>query len=520
MKELQGYERDILNHLLEQYERSSFFRTGVYSRRILYRASSDGALTKRLEDPDEKTNFLYAVAKLKEKGILDYSWMKYEEGNIVESIWLSLEEESVRTAYQIAGRRPLQQLLNELAAMLSESIDYLQKEGTVQTASSPEDAPRQYCLQNDVHGVLCGDSLQNHVPDTGSLQKAVSQTEMLRMQRKGILNFLETTLRDLERKKRLPSFFTEDLELDRNLVHFLVMLPDNQDPQMERVVSARLYGDSKYFEHELRPRVISILRQIRKNNPADETRENTAGERAGKIRNIAAAVAEDEIRLSDEEILLEYGISRWPEVYELCGNLSVELDSGAVISYGNERYGAYLNAETVRHICRVITEGISNILFIENKANYVWAVQKINAAEESSSGSLTDRAFAGISHGLLLVFHGGFYSPMKGRLFREIIAACPPDTSVWHWSDIDVGGFRIFMRLKEKIAAGAEPFLMDLDTLKVYESCAMPISSESYLLALTDMYADDRYRSFHPLIDYMILKRIRLEQENEIPDSH
>ncbi|WP_130837788.1 Wadjet anti-phage system protein JetD domain-containing protein [Lachnoclostridium sp. Marseille-P6806] len=457
----QNWTKFLLNQLLDVYERSSYFRTGIYSRRLLYKASTADDLMRRMEDPDEKRNFLLILRELKERGILDYSWMKYEEGNIVEAIWLSPDESSIQAAYGMAGRRPMKSVLEKVEILLSENIEILLRQ--------KEDTP---------------------LP-----------------RRESILHYLETQQTALVRKKKLPYIFTEDLDYDARLIRFLMLLSDNQDLQMERVISAKLYGDSKYFERQMKSRVVSILRRIRK----ERLNKTDSAELDGGTSESSG----DE--LSDEDLLLEYGISRWPEIYELCGNLSVELDNGSVLSYENEKYGAYLNSDTVRHIRRVIAKGISNILFIENKANYVWVVRQLtDHSRMVYSDNRTERALAGIGNGLLVIYHGGCYSPMKGRLFRSIVLACPPTTSVWHWSDIDVGGFRIFLRLQSEIATGVRPFLMDLDTLREYESVAMPITSNQYLAILAEMHADDEYGIFHSLIEYMIQKKIRLEQENEI----
>ena len=450
----------LLNHLLDLYERSSYFRTGVYSRRILYRVSTDNEIMRQLEDPDEKNNFLLAVKDLQGQGILDFSWMRYEEGNIIEAVWLCPEETAIGRAYHLARRKPLQPLLAELDRMLSEQTQAMKE----RESADP------------------------------------------RAQRRGVLSYLEEVREQLTLKKKIPVPFSEDQELNRNLIRFLVFLADNQDVQMERILSAGVYGDSKYFERQLKPRVVSILRRIRKN---EETSDQKEAERW--------ADGDSDRTLTEEELLLAYGVSRWPEVYEVCGELTVSMDDGSVLSFGKERYGAYLNSETVRHITGADTSKISNILFVENKANYIWAVQRLSGQKgKEGTDHYTEKALSEISEGLLLIYHGGFFSPVKGRLFRSIIMSARPGVHVWHWSDIDAGGFRIFRRLKQEVAAQAQPFLMDRDTLAAFEPYAMPIESESYLETLSGLEQDDRYREFRPLIRTMMEKKIRLEQENEI----
>lgn len=379
-----------------------------------------------LEQPDEKKNFFLVLHSLKEENVLDYSWMRYEEGNLVDSIWLNPEQDAIQKAYHLAGRAPLKETLAHLERELTSRIHFV--------AGSRGD--------------------------------------------KGILHFLEGSREELKEKVRVPAFFTGDMETDENLLRFLTVLAQNEEPRLERVLSAELYGDSKYFEHTLKTRVLGILKKVAK---------DTEGER----------------ERTDEELLLAYGVSRWPEVYEFCGPVTILLDDGSRLDFRNARYGAYLNSETVRHIEKVQLAETERILFIENKANYVWAIQNIAQKEEKT----------------LLIYHGGFFSPMKGRLFQLMIDAQKPGTKVDHWSDIDVGGFRIFERLKSTIAPMVRPYQMDIETLKKYGSRTMPVIDKQYLTTLERMSKDPTFEDFSPVIDYMLEKKVRLEQEAEIYGS-
>ena len=63
---------------------------------------------------------------------------------------------------------------------------------------------------------------------------------------------------------------------------------------------------------------------------------------------------------------------------------------------------------------------------IENKANYISYINGMTAEDE------------------LVIYHGGCYSPIKGRWLRLIAEEAEKSKiQVFHWSDIDLGGFRI-----------------------------------------------------------------------------
>ncbi len=87
------------------------------------------------------------------------------------------------------------------------------------------------------------------------------------------------------------------------------------------------------------------------------------------------------------------------------------------------------------------------------------------------------------------------------------------DVSFYHWGDIDLGGFEILAHLRKAAGMYIKPYMMDADTLKRYESLAKLID-EAYAKKLGLLLSDEDYSDVYGAIDYMIGKRIRLEQEN------
>ena len=85
-----------------------------------------------------------------------------------------------------------------------------------------------------------------------------------------------------------------------------------------------------------------------------------------------------------------------------------------------------------------------------------------------------------------------------------------------HWGDIDVGGFRMFARLKGQIVPELMPYRMDRASLEAYRGQAMEITSAAYLKTLERMENHPEYEVFHEVISLMRRERIRLEQEQMI----
>ena len=411
------YERQLLERLLNKYEKSKAYTTGRSPRRIALTASGEGWLQSGMEDPEEKRLFLAVLAELKKQGLIDYSWVKYETGNLVDKIWLVQEENGIWECYRRIGRTPPKDQADELLLLLKKYTDRI-------NAQTP------------------------------------------------LGNFLEMCGREIRAKRKCPSYFTEDEALNEDILKCLVYMEQNENEQLERLMSQGLYGDSKRFERAVKPKVLSILRAIKRE----------AGEDVPE----------------DEELLREKGIARWPEVLEFTGRLRVCLADGSQIDYTREVYGAYINSVTVVHIARVEAEGIGRVLFIENKANYVWYVSRGAAADE------------------LVIYHGGCYSPVKGKWFRKIVEGLnqqPQRPEYYHWSDIDLGGFRIFQRLRETIIPELLPYRMDLASLMQYRDKAAKITSASYLKALKALWENPDYECFHEVIGKMLEEKIRLEQE-------
>lgn len=417
-KAITDYKKWLLNTLLDKYEQSSAFQTGVFNRRIMITIPKEKSLQEVMEQVDEKHLFLTVLEQLKGQGLIEYSWVKYEIGNLVDQVWLITE--NLAACYQEISRVPAAELLasfNELASAYLEKV-------------SPS---------SDFAGYI------------GSL-----------------IEYAAT-------KKKLKSPFTEDMKLNTNLFECLVALDKNPD-QMERVFSSRHFGDSKYFERVLKSKVISILKELQKNSIGSD--EDSANDLH-----------------SDEDLLVERGLYRWPEIYEFNGPLSIRMDDGTVIDMSTQVYGSYINSDTVKHIASIDGSNIQRVVFIENKANYI-----DYQANHKETGDL-------------IIYHGGFYSPMKGLLFSIIYEGCP-NAAFYHWSDIDLGGFRLFNRLRTNIVPSVQPLYMDVETLQANFASCMNIKTDGYIQMLMSLLKSPEYTMFYEVIQYMIEKKVRLEQEN------
>lgn len=412
------YKKYLLSDLLTRYERSQAFKAENYSRRVMLCPQEEPQINERLENSDEKLAFLRSVQELKEEAVIDFSWMKYEERNLIDRIWLNFEH--ISKAYQIAG-----------LVSLAEEI--------------------KQCRQAIDAGLL------------------VVQAEWA-------LDYLNRQRERLIGKKLLPQMYKRGSgKAFFDLLKLMEGLEQVPAGQLERVFSRSVFGDSKYFEKNLKSKLLSILRHY-----YGEEREN-------------------------DELLLIAGLGRYPEVMEFTGDITVTVAAGE-IEYGLQPYGAYLNSLLIEKILEIDMKRINHILFIENKANYVWYVMNRRQEDE------------------LVIFHGGYYSKAKGEWFHKLVTAAQSceeagnNLTYQHWGDMDLGGMQIFERLKDNLVKGLKPYMMDVEIYQRYEKKGKKINDKKYCEKLERYLLNTKVMEFVELTREILKSGRVVEQEGIIED--
>ena len=102
------------------------------------------------------------------------------------------------------------------------------------------------------------------------------------------------------------------------------------------------------------------------------------------------------------------------------------------------------------------------------------------------------------------------YSPIKGKFFKKVYDT-QKQSKFYHWSDIDIGGFRIFARLR-KIIPELQPYKMDTESFYSKQKYWKKMNSE-YIKKLLDLRNNSEYEIFYDVIDNMIENVSKLEQE-------
>ena len=255
---------------------------------------------------------------------------------------------------------------------------------------------------------------------------------------------------------KFHKFWPDSGDIRKDITQLLLSL-DELDEITERMYSLKYFRDSKYFEKNLRSKLISILK----------TYDNSS--------------------IDEENILESYGILKNPN--ELLINGNIQIDIGHIIDLNIFTYGTSINQETIKNIIN-IKINVNKVITIENKAVYY---EYIKTAKNNE----------------LVIYLGGFFGKST-RLFLGKLNKALSYQELLHWSDIDLGGFRIFDYLSQFIKVS--PYRMSIDELKSKSDYTQCIT-ESYSKMLTEYTLLNPNTIFAEVISYMISYSVKLEQE-------
>ncbi|GAB1475487.1 DUF3322 domain-containing protein [Bacillota bacterium] len=407
-----NYKSLILNRLLDRYEKSRHFTEGQSQRRIMLKMVQNDFPEYDIENPLIKETFNSAISELTQKNLTGFDWLRYEEGNIIDKVWLNVS--NIEEAYRHLGRKPRRLVLDML-----------------------------------LDQVIAG-------------KKKIAEGWILR--------YLEDVEHSVKERSSTAGLLPNDREQASALLRALQAIDALQGEQrLERVFSLSCFGDSKYFERNIRAKTIGIIKRYYLGREA-------AGE------------------MSDDEVLAQVGILKSPEQIDFKGAIVCTIGSKR-IDFSIFIHGISINGTTVRDLKVEGMGDVRKILFIENKANYLQFV-----AENTDDS-------------IMVVFHGGFYSPVKGVFFQKLYdAASPAGVEFFHWGDIDLGGFLIFNKLKTNIIPSLRAYRMDKSSLISRVRYATKFDSR-YGEKLKILLRDPEYSEFYEVIEFMLEKAVKLEQE-------
>ncbi len=201
-------ETEILNALINKYERSVFFKQGsMPTKKIklnLYGNGKSEFPQYDIENSEKRLLVNNAVESLKEKDIVLFKWERGETNHIISEVWLVFER--LDCAYKLAGRIPKKNTVDEICI----EIEQLQS--------------------------------------CASLSWAVQ--------------FLQDTLDFIRKNKKIPALLPDNKFERNNLYKTIKYINSMGEIEMPiRIFSMGCFSDSKMFERSVKSKLLSILRK-------------------------------------------------------------------------------------------------------------------------------------------------------------------------------------------------------------------------------------------------------------------
>ena len=277
---------------------------------------------------------------------------------------------------------------------------------------------------------------------------------------------------DAQSEYSVPSYCKDDISALEDLLKAMASYDAMRgESTTMRAFSSKCYHDTKYFERNVRDLFLHIAQKY-------------------DVGLFQLATQES---LGTREQLAYLGIYARPELYELAGDIVVHTETGSIHFCAATPYGLALPSTAVNHITSIDLTRIHRIVFIENKTNY----------DEYLLSELTQ--------GILAVYHGGFLSPQKKKLFQKLGEAIQPNCDVFFWADIDLGGFQMFAQLQQLIPS-LKPLRMSGSDVDKYHANGL-IRSVPYLDHLKSDLAHQEYPLFTEAIQEILKYGVTIEQE-------
>ncbi|RGB65509.1 MULTISPECIES: Wadjet anti-phage system protein JetD domain-containing protein [unclassified Amedibacterium] len=289
-----------------------------------------------------------------------------------------------------------------------------------------------------------------------------------------IQSFIQDEQAYLVKNGTLHKYVGKDMEHIKQLFMVLDYIDEGRNNFM-RAMSNALFHDTKYFENELKSSFLSLIHRYEP--------------------NYLMAKADD-YEMRESEIFRSLGFQLYPEEFAWCAPIQLYLKDGTCIDTTPFQKGFILNGDMLSDIEHMEIQA-KRLVLIENKANYYSRIKEKRPDEA-------------------IVFAGGHFSPVRKQLYECMREGFHGE--IYLSSDIDLGGFLMFARLKEEVFPNLKPYHMSLDIYEKYLKYARSVD-EAYLDKIEKARDREDLTIFHDVMDAILKHRKALEQEAMIIKS-
>lgn len=282
---------------------------------------------------------------------------------------------------------------------------------------------------------------------------------------------LRQVLMNLRAGKSPVPFSLADTDLDTDLLTVMEAVSALQTETPYRVFSVRIFNDSKRLE-VLKNQFVSLARL---GNPEWK-------------------------RLPADEVLRELNLVANPNYLLLAGNWQLTVTSGEILSLGGFLPAIGFPAAQTASLQSVEIHADA-VLCIENLTTFHEFIRHNGTYHPETQGSGRRPAYATICT-------YGNPSPAIRRILRLVPASIP----IYHWSDIDYGGFNILSQLRRFVDERVQLYCMDIATLDANFERSRPLTV-SDRANLRKLLFRPELCDVRPVIEHLLKRGVKLEQE-------
>lgn len=444
------YQKQVLNGLLDKYERSSLARgTNQVRVRISY------PVTKRaMPEYFDETSTAYVTVHeqleaLEARGWIKLIWKGGHEGHILEKCVLN--PTYLEAIYAFLGRMPRK----ERERIFLEKCRKIRQELKI-------------------------DGRPSHAGRTLS----------------AFLTYIETRV---ERGESIAQYASlDDLKGFDGLCRMVYGILTNEKECFLREFSIRIFHDSKAAEKEL-GKACRVIREFSDDSSLEELTNDELLAEYMIYRNPSWIMMKGSGRLAIGD-----GRENTIDLSRIPGGFAVTDESvpyvhwlreDSRIQYGLVKFGNETDGSSGRPCEKNASLRIPVILTIENLTTFHrWNLPEIDGRP------------------VICLYLGGYVNPIR-RTFLKKIYQVFPDAEYLHFGDIDCGGFRIWHHLAKSTEIPFKPFLMGPDVLRQYLTECRPLSDTDQK-TLEKMLNDPAYSKVRPSLWAMRETGRKLEQES------
>jgi len=273
-------------------------------------------------------------------------------------------------------------------------------------------------------------------------------------------------LKQLKTGKSPAPFGLGDPVFNEDLLTTLVALPGLEVETLYRNFSVRIFNDSKRFEM-LKNALVSLAR---------------VGSPEWK-------------RLPAEEVLRELNLVSNPGYIHFSGNWQFTTADGQVLSLGGFSPSVgFPVAQTAQLLS--VTLHAEGVLCIENPTTFHEFIRQTESVVWNAQ----------CKYAVICTY--GNPSPAIRRVLRLI----PDETPIYHWSDLDYGGFNILSQMRRLVSERVQPYHMDIETFEANARFARPLSVADRI-NLKRLLNRPELRDVRLTVEYLLKRELKLEQE-------